>query len=380
MATCKLCGKSDIIISSSLNVCSKCLREKPAEAIDIAMNIHRKYRTRLGLPVEPPRDANGIRCRICVNECSIPDGSIGYCGIWKNSDRMLIPINGYGISIAYAYLDPLPTNCVATPICPAATGIGYPRYAISLYGEYGYYNLAVFFAGCNLDCVFCQNWEHKDIIVDRDLRKKYAVNRDRIAEIALKNEKIACICFFGGDPGPHIIDALYISRKIIEYRGNSIKRICWETNGLVNTEIMREMARLSLMSGGIVKIDWKAWTPSIYQALTGIDGHKAVERVKKNVELIAKMGRVRREIPLTVVSVLLIPGYVDALEVENIARYIASIDSEIPLILLAFHPDHLLRDLPPTSRRHAYESYKVAKEAGVERVYIGNEWLLGDHY
>jgi len=344
------------------------------------MEIHRRYRAFLGLPIEPPRDVNGVKCRICVNECFIPKDSVGYCGVWRNSNGVLTPVEGFGKSIAYAYLDPLPTNCVATPVCPAATGVGYPKYAISSYGEYGYYNLAVFFAGCNLDCVFCQNWDHKDIIASWDLRKRYTIDRDYLIEKALKNDRITCICFFGGDPGPHIIDALYISRKIVENKGSSIKRICWETNGLVNTEIMREMARLSLESGGIVKIDWKAWTPSVYQALTGIDGYRAVERIKKNVELVAKLGKSREEIPLLVISVLLVPGYVDTLEVLNIAKYIVSIDSKIPLILLAFHPDHLLRDLPPTSKRHAYEAYKIAKEVGVERVYIGNEWLLGNYY
>ncbi len=344
------------------------------------MEIHRRYRTFLGLPIEPPKDVNGIKCRICVNECSIPNNSIGYCGVWRNSNGVLTPVEGYGKSIAYAYLDPLPTNCVATHVCPAATGTGYPKYAVSDYGEYGYYNLAVFFAGCNLNCIFCQNWDHKDIIVNWNLRKRYTVDRYYLFEKALKNDRITCICFFGGDPGPHIIDALYISRKIVENKGSSIKRICWETNGLVNTDIMKEMARLSLESGGIVKIDWKAWTPSVYQALTGIDGHRAVERIKKNVELVAKMGKSREEIPLLVISILLVPGYVDTLEVLNIAKYIVSIDSRIPLILLAFHPDHLLRDLPPTSRRHAYEAYKIAKEVGVERVYIGNEWLLGNYY
>ncbi|ADM28208.1 Radical SAM domain protein [Ignisphaera aggregans DSM 17230] len=377
---CRLCNRSSITISSSINVCVNCLREKPVEALNIAMEIHRRYRAFLGLPIEPPRDVNGVKCRICVNECSIPKDSVGYCGVWRNSNGVLTPVEGYGKSIAYAYLDPLPTNCVATPVCPAATGVGYPKYAISSYGEYGYYNLAVFFAGCNLDCVFCQNWDHKDIITSWDLRKRYTIDREYLIEKALKNDRITCICFFGGDPGPHIIDALYISRKIVENKGSSIKRICWETNGLVNTEIMREMARLSLESGGIVKIDWKAWTSSIYQALTGIDGYRAVERIKKNVELVAKLGKLREEVPLLVISILLVPGYVDTLEVLNIAKYIVSIDSRIPLILLAFHPDHLLRDLSPTSKRHAYEAYKIAKEVGVERVYIGNEWLLGNYY
>jgi pyruvate formate lyase activating enzyme len=37
-------------------------------------------------------------------------------------------------------------------------------------------------------------------------------------------------------------------------------------------------------------------------------------------------------------------------------------------------------DLPPTSKRHAYEALRIAKEEGLEKVWIGNSWLLGNHY
>ena len=140
------------------------------------------------------------------------------------------------------------------------------------------------------------------------------------------------------------------------------------------------MAELSRDSGGIVKIDWKAWTPAIYQALTGINGEKALKRIMENASLVAKLGKDRIEVPLLVVSTLLVPGYVDVDEVEKIAQFLASLDIEVPYILLAFHPDHLLRDLPPTSTRHAEEAARAAKRAGLRKVFIENVWLLGDYY
>jgi pyruvate formate lyase activating enzyme len=93
-----------------------------------------------------------------------------------------------------------------------------------------------------------------------------------------------------------------------------------------------------------------------------------------------EVARSRGEPPLLVVSILLVPGYVTVEEVEGIAGYIASLDANIPVVLLAFHPDHLMRDLPPTSRRHAVEAERAVRRAGVKEVYIGNEWLLGDYY
>jgi pyruvate formate lyase activating enzyme len=75
-----------------------------------------------------------------------------------------------------------------------------------------------------------------------------------------------------------------------------------------------------------------------------------------------------------------VPGYVDAREVSQIARFIASLDPAIPYSLLAFYPHFFMGDLPTTSRRHANECLKAAKAAGLANVKIGNLHLLSDLY
>ncbi|MCS7112015.1 MAG: radical SAM protein [Ignisphaera sp.] len=381
MGVCRICGSRGTVVSSAVGVCSSCLRNR-REALEIAMDLHRRYRSGLELPLQPPR-GGGTRCTLCVNECDIGSGGVGYCGLWTNRGGRLEILEGFNRGILYAYLDPLPTNCVATPVCPAARGCRNPMYSVSSGGpEYGYYNLAVFFAGCNLDCIFCQNWDHKNIVVSPRLRRRYAVTDVELVKRAAEDDRITCVCYFGGDPGPHIVYALRVSRLIAEEsrRRGVVKRICWETNGLENPSIVREMARVSLETGGIVKIDWKAFTPEVYQALTGVDGWRAVERVQKNISIVAEMSLGRREVPLLTVSILLVPGYVDEVELRGMAEYIASVDREIPVVLLAFHPDHLLRDLPPTSANHAGKAIEIFRSCGVERVFLGNEWLLGPYY
>ncbi len=290
------------------------------------------------------------------------------------------PLAGKDKLVVYTYLDPHPTNCVATPVCPAATARGYPDYTFTEGVEYGFYNLAVFLGGCPLDCVFCQNWEHKLIVSGGEPRRGYVKTANDLVSESL-DPRVTCICYFGGDPTPHTPLLLQVSRRVLEENKSKLpKRICWETDGLVNPAIMRQMAWLSLVSGGIVKIDWKAWTPSIYEALTGVDGEKAVKRLKENARVVAEMGVKRSNPPLLVVSVLLVPGYVDVEEVRHIAEYVAGLPSNVPMVLLAFHPDHVMRDLPPTSRRHMEEAVRAVREAGVREVYIGNEWLLGPYY
>ncbi len=191
--------------------------------------------------------------------------------------------------------------------------------------------------------------------------------------------RTSCVCYFGGDPGPQISHAIHASRLMIERAksmGMRIFRVCWETNGLIAPEILDKVVELSLITGGNVKFDIKAWTPSIYKALTGADNRPVFENAKR----IAKYLELRKDPPLFVVSTLLIPGYVDEYEVEMIANFIASLDTSIPYRLLAFHPDYMLRDLPPTSKKHAEEAFRAAKRAGLENVSIGNVWLLGNYY
>ncbi len=266
------------------------------------------------------------------------------------------------------YLDPLPTNCVADFVCPGGTGAGYPRYAHQPGPERGYANLAVFYEACNFNCLYCQNWHFK--LSDR----KALVPTQKMLE-ALK-EHVYCICYFGGDPGPQAPHALSFSRKALTQRPGKILRICWETNGAENSPIIKEMMRLSLATGGCVKIDLKAYSTPVHEALCGVPNQMTL----KNFALLAEMARERPEPPALVASTLLVPGYVDEEELEALAGFIAGLSRDIPWSLLAFYPTFYLDDLPTTSRRHAQLALAIARKHGLKRVNLGNRHLLSEAY
>lgn len=369
---CKICGAKSKTISSIIGVCVDCLRRNP-DALKIALKTHEKSKSKYGLPSQPPKDKDGLKCSLCANECVIPKNGYGFCGLVRNINGRLIRLAGTpNKAIVEYYYDELPTNCVAEWFCPGCTGRGYPKYALKNGPEYGYYNLAVFYGACNLDCIFCQNWSY------RNLTYNLAPTMSAKTLASKVNEKVTCICFFGGDPSPQISHALATAKMALKWaeNRNRILRICWETNGLMNSRLLEAATKISLKSGGIVKIDFKAWSPSVYKALTGVDNSKVLE----NIKIVSKYIDERREVPLLCISTLLVPGYVDEYEVRMISRFIASIDPEIPYSLLAFHPDYLLTDLPPTSRRHAYNCLKIAREEGLKNINIGNIWLLGNYY
>ena len=374
MARCGVCGAESPLISRAIGVCVRCLRERSGEARRIVEAKHRAARILHGLPPEPPRDPKGVPCPICGNRCRIPEGGRGFCGLIENrGERLVFRSGSPRVAVGTFYLDPHPTNCVADWVCPGATGRGYPKYAVRNGPEYGYYNIAVFYGGCNMDCLYCQNWEYREMAV----KARPLLTVKQLVEAV--NERTTCVCFFGGDPGPQIIHALEAARAMVERareKGLKVFRVCWETNGLMNPALLDKAVELSLETGGIVKIDVKAWSPGVYYALTGNDGRLVFENVRR----VAKRFDERPEVPLLVVSTLLVPCYVDEYEVDGITRFLAGLNPEIPYRLLAFHPDYMMRDLPPTSRRHAMRAYEIAKRNGLRNVSIGNPWLLGDYY
>jgi len=368
---CRVCGRRSMLISEAVGVWLEWLRSDP-RAVEIALEGHRREREGLGLPPEPPRDPRGRQCGICDLGCRIPEGGLGYCGLVANREGRLVYLSGQPReAVLEYYYDPHPTNCVAFWFCPGATGRGYPKYAVRPGCERGYANLAVFYGACNHNCAFCQNWFYR-------LNTRSASPRVSVEELlaAALDRRVTCVCFFGGDPAPQVLHAIHFSSLLLQRARGRVMRICWESNGHFGARVLPKVIDLSLRSGGIIKFDLKAWTPSVYKALTGVD----VGSLYENARAVALAARERPEVPLFTASTLLVPGYVDEEEVRQIARFLASLSPEIPYSLLAFHPDHRMVDLPPTSRRHAEEALRAAREEGLVNVRVGNPWLLGDYY
>ena len=356
------------MISEGLGACGDCLRRGSPEALAPVEEKRRQSRAAFGLPVEAPRDVRGIACGLCVRGCRIGEDRRGFCGIRVNSNGELHGGDASAACVQF-YHDPLPTNCVADWVCPAGAGSGYPDFSHSEGPEYGYTNLAVFYEACSFDCLFCQNWHFR-----RGSRPFGGISAAELAEAA--NQRTACICFFGGDPAPQAPHALEASRIALESRSGGILRICWETNGSENPGVLDDMVALSLESGGCIKFDLKAHNEHLHEALCGVDNRRTFSNFRRAAQRIGE----RPEIPLVIASTLLVPGYVDASEVAQIARFIADIDPSIPYALLAFHPDFMMGDLPPTSLRHAHDAEQAARAAGLTRVRVGNKHLLGDWY
>jgi pyruvate formate lyase activating enzyme len=365
---CALCGRRSPLISEVLKVCVDCLRTKVEAAKPFIRQAHIESREGIHLPPEPPHEEDGVKCTICSNQCRMNEGSLGYCGLRTNYKGKLTHLGGTVQQGRVCwYHDPLPTNCVASWVCPAGTDAGYPDYSYSKGPEYGHTNLAVFYEACTFDCLYCQNWQFRERTSSRGSK-----SAGQLADAV--DGKTACVCYFGGDPTPQLAHALKASESALANNQDRILRICWETNGSMNPSLLNKMITLSLHSGGCIKFDVKAFNETVHRALCGVSNRQTLE----NFEQAAQHIDTRPDPPLLVASTLLVPGYVDGEEVRQIAKFIATVNPEIPYSLLAFYPHFYLSDLPTTSRKHAEQCLQVAIESGLKRVRIGNLHLLSN--
>ena len=202
LVKCKLCGDNSVEISEILHVCVNCIRDKPDESLRFVKAAHKRTRLAYTLPESPPKTMDGISCKLCANECVIGPGERGYCGLRKNQNGVLMSSINADNALLHAYLDPHVTNCCASWFCPAATGLGYPRYSHTPKWEQGFYNYSVFFYGCNFNCLFCQNHSHKHY------KEGKLTPIDTFIDDVQSQEKISCICHFGGSPEPQLHFAL----------------------------------------------------------------------------------------------------------------------------------------------------------------------------
>jgi len=369
MGKCLVCGEKAENISERLGVCLKCIRNKAEEVLDIARGVHAKSRAVFGLPSVPPKNADGLPCGVCANDCIIAAGNCGFCGLVWNVGGRLVRYGGTADSgVLEWYYDGLPTNCVGWWFCPGCTGSGYPKYAYKPEAEFSYANLAVFYGACSYDCLFCQNWHYRNL----SAKHKPVMSAEALADKVDKH--VSCICYFGGDPSPQMPHSLEVSRIAYEKAKaeERILRICWETNGYMNPKFAEKAAEYALESGGNIKFDLKTWSEELNIALCGVSNKPTLANFKMIGE---KFYKKRPDLPLLSASTLLIPSYIDVEEVENIADFISEIDAGIPYTLLAFYPCYVMNDLPTTSRKQALECQKAAQKH-LNKVRIGNIHLL----
>ncbi|MFA5771453.1 MAG: AmmeMemoRadiSam system radical SAM enzyme [Thermoplasmata archaeon] len=272
-----------------------------------------------------------VQCELCLHECKILDGKIGICGVRKNIDGKLHTLI-YGM-------------CSSTHPDPIEKKPLYHFYP-------GTYVFSLGTIGCNFRCPFCQNSE---------ISQEYEnISQRKITpEEAIKDAKrYSCngIAWTYNEPTiwfEYTYDSAILAKK------NKLYTV-YVTNGYINEEPLKKIAPyLDAMN-----IDIKAFSENFYQ--------KLCKAKLKNVLSTCKLAKkLNIHVELTY---LIVPTQNDNPdEIKNFCRWVADeLGKETPCHFSRFHPDYKMTETYPTPMETLVTAYKIAKEEGLQNVYLGN--------
>jgi len=276
-----------------------------------------------------------VKCRLCSQACTIPEGKRGFCMVRENRGGKLYSLV-YG-KLPAAHIDPIEKK---------------PLYHF-LPGSRSY---SIATVGCNFRCTFCQNWDISQmprdkggLIVGDDWEPEDVVKE-------AKKNKCASISYTYTEPTIFFEFARDVGKKA---KREGIKSV-YVTNGFMTREAIDAMAPWL----SVANVDIKAFTNNFYRKICGgrlqpvLDACKYMKKKGIWVEI----------------TTLIIPGKNDSdEELKGIAGFIAKeLDVDTPWHLSAFHPDYKMLDVGSTPAKTLLKARKIGEKAGLHYIYIGN--------
>lgn len=275
---------------------------------------------------------NWVRCFACGHRCKIAPGRDGICKVRFNEGGILKVPFGYVGGLA---IDPVEKKPFfhALPGSPA---------------------LSFGMLGCDYKCGYCQNWITSQAIRDPDaVAPVELMTADQIVSIALQRH-IPIITSTYNEP---LITSEWAVEIFNLARPHGI-RCSYVSNGNATEEVL-EYLRPYI---DFYKVDLKSFRQRNYQQLGG-----RLDVVLRTIQSLHAMG-----IWVEIVT-LVVPGFNDSEgELSDIARFIASVSTDIPWHVTAFHQDYRMTDHDPTPVRVLLQSVEIGKKAGLHFVYAGN--------
>lgn len=281
------------------------------------------------------REGDVVRCSLCPHACSIGEGKRGLCGVRENRGGRLFSLI-YGM-VSSMHVDPIEKK----PLFHFKPG----EMAFSL-GS----------IGCNLKCLHCQNY-----MISQAKYEEFHLYRLSPEEVCDLCEKEGCRIIAWTYNEPTIWhEFTYDASREASRRG---LHTVYVTNGFIQEDPLREISPFL----DAMNIDIKAFSDEFYRKIC----KGRLDPVLNTAELAFSLGI---HVELTY---LIIPGMNDSIkEFTEFSRWVInSLSSQVPVHFTRFHPDYRMTDVPPTPVETLETAYRVAKEEGLEFVYLGNVWM-----
>ena len=280
-----------------------------------------------------------IVCLLCQHYCQLSENQVGVCGVNRNE-------NGELRTLVYGHPSALNVDPVEKKplyhLLPGTTA------------------LSLGTVGCNFKCPFCQNWQ---ISQEHSVDTSVTILPERMVEMAIESGA-SSIAYTYNEPTifyPYAKDIGVIAKE------KGLKNI-FVTNGFESPEVVKDMA--SWLDAA--NVDLKSWDEAYYKKV--LKG--GLEAVKDTLRSMVREGI------WVEVTTLLIEGENDSqADLEAMASFIANdLGVHIPWHLSAFHPDYKMQDHQYTKLHTLERAKKIAKDAGLLYVYMGNVPVHGDTY
>jgi pyruvate formate lyase activating enzyme len=273
-----------------------------------------------------------VHCFLCARHCKVNKDGTGFCLVRKNEEGTLYALN-YAEACS-ACVDPITKKPLA-------------------HFQPGALVLSIATAGCNFRCQFCDNWR---ISQEREVAGHH-FPPEKVVEAARDN---GCqgISYTYTEP-TIFFEYAYDTAKIAHSVGFFNTFV---TNGYMTTEAVRAIAPYL----DAVTLDFKgAADPDFYNKFS------SVPSVKPIFEALTEIRRNDIHVEITNLIIPKIGESVDRL--KELAVWVRdNLGIDTPFHLLRFHPDYRMTGIAATPVTTMEKAYVVAKEVGLNYVYVGN--------
>jgi len=275
---------------------------------------------------------NQVQCILCPKFCMLGEGQVGSCRIRVCYNRKLYT-KVYGLACAVSY-----HPVEQTPIFHVVPGMTC---------------LGIATAGCNLRCLYCQNWQISQ--VGPEHTTNYDLPPDGVVKLALD---LGCgaIAYTFTEPVIFFEYTLDTAKLAKEHK---LKNLLI-TAGYIDDAPLKELCPLF----DCIRIDLKAFNEEFYQTVVG----GSLKPVLRAIELVRNMGTFMELV------VLVVPTMNDSKsEIKRMCDWVVkNIGDDVPIHFLRFYPAYRLRNLPPTPIKTLELCREIALSSGLQFAYVGN--------
>jgi pyruvate formate lyase activating enzyme len=273
-----------------------------------------------------------LQCLLCPRECTIKEGDTGPCRVRKNVKGKLESLI-YGQACA-VNIDPIEKKPFFH-FLPASR------------------SFSVATVGCTLRCIFCQNWSISQV----EPAGINAVNLspEQIVQAAKKN-KCPSISYTYSEPTA-FYEYMYDTAWLAKQHGI---RNMMVTCGYISQEPLKDLCKVI----DAANVDLKGFSDRVYRRMSAAKLAPVLETLKT----------MKEQSVWVEVGYLVIPTVNDSPEeIKSMTQWIATnLGPDVPLHFLRFFPQHKLTNLPPTPVETLEKACAIARESGLNYVYIGN--------